>query len=265
MRTAAEAGIAPPLLHADPQACLAIMQFVQTRPLAEFAGGKAALAAELGGLTARLQRTEPFAPLADYPLLLRRMLDYVRGSGMVAQGLIDPHAEAFERLAGGYPWDAAEQVSSHNDPNFFNTLYDGERLWLIDWETAYRNDRFVDIAIQANHLEAGPDLESALARAWLGRPPTRRESARLRLMRSIVQFYYAVMIFALVSQAPRQGPLTDLAAPSIDDFRAGVATGRYSPGAPQTMLILGKMLFAGFLISARAPDAEAALAVVGAE
>jgi thiamine kinase-like enzyme len=38
-------------------------------------------------------------------------------------------------------------VSSHNDSIPSNILFDGDRLWLIDWESAYRNDPLVDVAI----------------------------------------------------------------------------------------------------------------------
>ena len=67
-------------------------------------------------------------------------------SGLFAPGLLDRHQKGFERIREAYPWDAAALVSSHNDPNPANILFDGERLWLIDWETAYRNDPLVDVA-----------------------------------------------------------------------------------------------------------------------
>src|SRR4051812_6389161 len=67
MQSAAEAGIAPAVLHADPVAGVVIMAFVESRPLDEFSGGPQALARALGTLAARLQATPVFPAVADYP------------------------------------------------------------------------------------------------------------------------------------------------------------------------------------------------------
>ncbi len=69
----------------------------------------------------------------------------------MAPGLLDEHVARFDELVAAYPWHPSTFVSSHNDPNQFNVTYDGDRLWLIDWETSTRNDRFVDLAVLANH------------------------------------------------------------------------------------------------------------------
>jgi aminoglycoside phosphotransferase (APT) family kinase protein len=259
MRIAAEAGIAPALHYADPDGPVAIMDFVASRPLAAHVGGKDGLARELGGLLARLQETELFAPFADYGWLLERMLGFVRGSGMFAQGLLDRHLEGFQRLREAYPWDQAALVSSHNDPNFRNLLYDGERLWLVDWETAYRNDPMVDLAIQANELEAGPELADMLLTAWAGRAPDAQMRARLVLMRQLTRLYYAGLILSMLAGAPREAPDTDLTAPTPDEFRAAVAQGELAVGSPEMMYLLGKMMLAGFLAGMAAPEVEAAV------
>jgi thiamine kinase-like enzyme len=84
--------------------------------------------------------------------------------------LLDPHRDGFERLRDAYPWDESGLVSSHNDPHPGNILFDGERLWLIDWETAYRNDPAVDLAIMTMYRAGTPVLQEALLHAWRGRP-----------------------------------------------------------------------------------------------
>src|SRR6185436_10991143 len=122
MQTAAAAGVAPPLLHADEASGVAIMQFIEKRPLNEYPGGPAGLSRALGGLLAQLQATQPFPELRDYPAILDRMVAALRGSGNFAPGLIDPHAEAFERIRQAYPWDRSMLVSSHNDPNPQNII-----------------------------------------------------------------------------------------------------------------------------------------------
>jgi hypothetical protein len=56
-------------------------------------------------------------------------------------------------------------------------------------------------------------------------------------------------------------PVTDVSAPTPAEFGGLIATGQLKAGAPETMLVLGKMILAGFLTSLSAPDFEDALAV----
>jgi hypothetical protein len=260
MQAAAEAGVAPPLRHVDPEAGVAIMDFIAQRPLAEHPGGPGGLVRAAGELVARLQATPAFPALADFPDLIGRLLELTRSANLFAAGLLDPHAEAFARLRDAYPWDAAPGVSSHNDPNAQNILFDGARLWLVDWETAYRNDPLVDVAILAENFAPTPDLEAALLQAWRGRAPDPGLHARLTLMRRLVRLYYAGLIFStLAGRLPEREPDADLAAPGPEAFRAAVETGRLPMGGPEMLYVLGKMQLAAFLADVDGPEVEAAL------
>ena len=72
-------------------------------------------------------------------------------------------------LREAYDAGSTRLVSSHNDPVPSNILFDGERLWLIDWESACRNDPLVDVAIVLDHLARSPELEDVLLQG-LARP-----------------------------------------------------------------------------------------------
>ena len=57
----------------------------------------------------------------------------------------------YAQVAAVYPHHDPDMVSSHNDlfkPD--NVLFDGHRVWLVDWEAAFLNDRYADLAIAAN-------------------------------------------------------------------------------------------------------------------
>jgi thiamine kinase-like enzyme len=59
--------------------------------------------------------------------------------------------ERYSRVAHVYPrHDESNWVSSHNDLKPENILFDGNRVWLVDWEAAFLNDRYVDLAVVAN-------------------------------------------------------------------------------------------------------------------
>jgi hypothetical protein len=260
MRTAEQAGIAPTLHYADATAGVAIMDFVPERPLVEYPGGPRGLARDLGDLAARLQATSAFPPVADYLTVLERLLGRLLGSGLFAAGLLDRHQEGFERIRHAYPWDSGALVSSHNDPHPGNILFDGKRMWLIDWETAYRNDPLVDVANFTLYLAASPELEGVLLQSWLGRAPDRALRARLVLMRQLVRLFYACAS-SLHAASPRAVPETDLTALTPAEFRAAVDEGRLILGAPETQRIGGKVALAAFLAVLATPAFEEALVV----
>jgi aminoglycoside phosphotransferase (APT) family kinase protein len=261
MRIASEAGIAPALRHFDADAGVAVMEFIRQRPIGEYPGGPAALANDVGMLAARVQQTPVFPRLWDFPRVVERIFGFVRSSRLFAEGLLDPHAAGFEQVRAAYRWDEAALVSSHNDPNAQNVLYDGERLWLVDWETAYRNDPLTDVAILAENFAQTPALEQTLVAAWLGNPPDRELLARLALMRQLTRLYYAGLLLSFAAATPRAAPETDLGAPTPDEFRAAVARGEHAPGSGATLFALGKMQLAGFLSGMSAPGFDEALAI----
>ena len=196
MRIAAEAGVAPPTHFADPTIGVAITEFVPQRPILDYPGGRERLARALGSLLAQLQQTPSFPPITAYPDIVGFLLLQLGNSTLFAPGALAAHAEGFARIREAYRWDPASLVSSHNDPNRGNILFDGERLWLIDWETAFCNDPLVDVAILANYLASPPELEDALLRSWLGRAPDHLTRARLMLMRQFTRLFYgAIMLF----------------------------------------------------------------------
>jgi hypothetical protein len=263
MQAAVEAGLAPALHHADPTAGVAIMDFIAERPLSDYPGGMPGLVRDLGALVARLQTTPAFPPVSDYLTVMEVLLGRLLGCGLFAPGLLDRHREGFERIRGAYPWDSATLVSSHNDLNPRNILFDGERLWLIDWETAYRNDPLVDVATVMLFLARGPELEKVLLRSWLGREPDRRLRARLALMRLLVRLFFGCAASLNAAHTLNTVvPTTDLAAPTPEQFAELVQQGRLTVGSPEGQRMIGKMALGGFLAGLSAPEFEEALVVV---
>src|SRR5450755_4109528 len=169
MRIATEAGIAPGIRYIDVAARVAVIDFIEQRPLRAYPGGPRALAQALGELLSRVQATPVFPSFVNYPDIVARLFAHVRRTGLFVPGLLDPHVERLELLRQAFDAGSTRVVSSHNDPVPNNILFDGERLWLIDWESAYRNDPLVDVAIVLDGLARSPELEEILLRAWLGR------------------------------------------------------------------------------------------------
>ena len=258
MRIAAEAGIAPPIRHLDEDDGVLVLPFLDVRPLTDFPGGPTALAAEGGSLLSRLHDTAPFPSHGDHLDNLAGLLAHLQRSGRVGPGLLEKHAEAFARIRAAYPWDPSSFVSAHNDPNQFNVLFDGDRLWLIDWETASRNDPFIDLATMGSYLAPTPELRTTLLRAGLGRTPDEVDVARCTVMSLLVSLFAGCILLTIID-APSGPAHTDLTAMTPAAFGAAIASGELVPGQPATTLAFAKLALQGFLDGLASPDAQRAL------
>ena len=236
-QAASDAGIAPPLLYLDAPNGITASAFVDQRPLREYPGGPQALARAVGALVRRL-RTMPRSPsFTPYPEIVALLFAHVRSTRVFADGVLDPHVEHLERIRARTPWGAT--VSAHNDLNPRNILFDGARLWLIDWEQAYCNDPLVDVAIALDNFAATPELEDILLRAALDETP---DSTRLADIRALTRLYYAGVLLSAV--ATMSGPSqNDLSALTREQFLAGAA----ASGTRDTLLALGRLFLASFL------------------
>jgi hypothetical protein len=253
MRIAAEAEIAPRLHHVDEGARVAVMDFIEEKPIGTFPGGAPAFARAIGQLLARVQATPPFPRFVDYPVIVGRLWAWVCRTGLFAPGLLDPYTDNLARVSQIYRWDAADSSSSHNDPVPRNILFDGRRLWLIDWESAYRNDPCVDVAIVLDSFALSSELEPTLLQSWLDGGPDEVVLARLPAVRALTRLYYAGVFLSAAAAALGPVEQTTLSAPSRAEFRRAMREGRVDPDAADTKLILGKMYLAAFLTGERPP------------
>jgi Phosphotransferase enzyme family len=243
LRAAAEAGIAPAVHHADEEAGVVLMDFVVERPLTHFPGGEPALLRTLGEMIARLQATAPFPQvMEDFGALTESLLNLVRDGGLFAPGVLDGHVAGLARLRAEYPWTAV-QVSAHHDINPRNLLFDGERLWLVDWEIAFRNDPLADLANIANNFSEVPDVDALVLEGWLGQSPDDDTRHRLALMRDLHRLFSGCLLLA--EFLGRRDPEAELTALTRDEFRAAIGRGELR-GTPELLFALGKMNLVGF-------------------
>ena len=253
MAIAAEAGIAPEVHYVDEVARVAVMDFVEKVPLKAFPGGPTALARALGLLFSRVQATPVFPFYVNYPEIVARLFAHVRRTGLFEDGALDPHFKRLELVIKAYEAGATKLVSSHNDPTPGNILFDGKRLWLIDWESACRNDPLVDVAIVLDGLLRTPALEETFLYAWLGRAPDEDVRVRLEVTRALTRLYYAGVFLSASAAASWVRGDTDLSVPSVADFQQAIEAGRSKAGTPENWHIRGKMFLASFLSGIATP------------
>jgi hypothetical protein len=259
MRMAADAGIAPALHYTDASTGVVIMDFVEQRALGEFPGGLTGLAHELGQLVRRTHALTTFPQFSDLESMLSRMLEAIAGSGLFSPGLLSPHLEGFQRIRQAYPWREQTPVSSHNDLNPSNVLFDGERLWLIDWELAFRNEPLFDVALVVDSFALPLELADILLRSGLEREPDRGLHARLRLMRLLTRLTYGCIM--LMGCIGLHAPTTHLLEVSEVDLQNAL-TRLQRQQSLQSVCDVGQAFLGMFLSGLRAPGFDEALVCV---
>ena len=243
LQAAAAAGIAPPVRIADDTTGILVMQWVDAQPLAAHPGGPEGLLHDVGQLITRLQQIDPFPADTDWAEKVGQLLAYVQHGGIFAPGVLDDIAGAYTRIRQAWPRDPKTFVPAHNDPNASNILFDGDRLWLIDWETSSPNDPLVDLAVAANQLAPTEALRDALLTAWspTQTPPDDTLRARLTLAQLATQLFAGCAV-ALITGSPDRPPIADLEAPAPDVFERQVMSGELPMGAPGTMAMFAKVV-----------------------
>jgi thiamine kinase-like enzyme len=167
MRIASDAGVAPRVLYADATDAVAIMEFVHAHTDA----GDDARRARLASLarTIRVLHEAPlFPPFMTFFDAMSTILSYLESNASLPPAILARVLAGYRAIAEVYPRSDAELVSSHNDLNPNNVLFEGERAWLIDWELAFANDRYNDIATLMNFFAKDANDAALILRTYFG-------------------------------------------------------------------------------------------------
>ena len=211
-----------------------------------------------GELVAEVQRLDPFPPAMDWADGISAVLGHLVDTERYARGALDPHVESWNRIRERWPRDPEHFVPAHNDPNASNLLYDGSRLWLVDWETSAPNDPMVDLAVAANQLAPTPELVDVLLGSWKGEPPDDTDRARLAVAQVSAKLWAAAMLAAITAG---RGASTDLVAPTMEEFGAAVASGSLSMATPEGLATFAAIVFGQFLAETSTPEFSEALRI----
>jgi hypothetical protein len=152
-------------------------------------------------------------------------------------------------------------VSSHNDlfkPD--NILFDGQRVWLVDWEAAFLNDRYADLAVVANLVVTSDAEERVYLQEYFGGPPDRYQLARFFLMRQVVHIFYA-MAFLLLGSAGKPIDWSET-VPEFRDFHRRFWAGDIRLATNEAKLQYGRVHLKQMLKNAQTARFQDALGIV---
>jgi len=90
--------------------------------------------------------------------------------------------QLFERIAKT-PWPKGENVFAHGDFSVANLLFNGEKFYIVDWETAGYHHLLFDIAYFANFLVMTKSEGLEFLTMYLEREPTEHEMQQFNHLR----------------------------------------------------------------------------------
>jgi hypothetical protein len=223
MSAAAEAGLAPRVWYTSIEDRILITDFVETAPFP--------VAEALVRIPAVLRKLHALPRFAGVPNQINTTYMFLINKGPAVDAFIQRFQAAnllsksecerlftiYEQLAAVYPQHDPDMVSSHNDlfkPD--NMLFDGDRLWLVDWEAAFLNDRYADLAVAANLVVTNEAEELAYLQEYFGEPPSEFQRARFFLAQQTAHLFYA-MGFLFIGSAGKPIDWTE-AVPEFREF-----------------------------------------------
>jgi hypothetical protein len=265
MKAAAEAGIAPRVWYTDIEDRISITDFVEADLLR--------VSDALGRLPALLRKLHALPPFSRAPF--NTTCTFLLNKGPALDGYLQkfqaanilPKTESEEffarhaELAAVYPYDDTEMVSSHNDlfkPD--NMLFDGQRVWLVDWEAAFLNDRYADLVVLANQIVRNDEEEMVYLRDYFGAEPSQYQLARFHLMQQIAHLFYT-MAFLLLGASDKPIDWT-ARVPEFNDFHRRMWAGEIDLADKDVKIVYGRVHWGRLLRNVRQARYKEALRVV---
>jgi hypothetical protein len=211
MKIAADAGLAPRIWHAAVEDRILITDFVETKPLPD---NPVPLFA---AMIRQLHALAKFPKRLNYLEFMGGLIRRFQAARVLPESRTEAAFLGFDAANKVYPRDPADYVSSHNDSKPENMLFDGTRIWLVDWEAAWLNDRYVDLAIVANFFVTDEADEEIFLRTYFGQPASEYQRARFYLMQQMMHMCYASFVTMLAAGAG-VAIKPDMPAPDFADF-----------------------------------------------
>jgi aminoglycoside phosphotransferase (APT) family kinase protein len=267
MKAAAEAGLAPRVWYTSIEDKISITDFVEEVPFP--------VADALVRIPAALRTLHALPPFAGVPNHINTSCMFLMNKGAAVEGFIQkfqaanilPKGESEELLAryaqvaAVYPHHDPDMVSSHNDlfkPD--NVLFDGHRVWLVDWEAAFLNDRYADLAVVANLVVTNNAEERVYLQEYFGEPPDQYQLARFFLAQQVAHMFYA-MAFLLLGSSGKPIDWSET-VPGFRDFHRRIWAGEVDLKDSQMKIVYGRVHWEQLLRNVRQARFNEALRIV---
>jgi Ser/Thr protein kinase RdoA (MazF antagonist) len=232
MKAAAEAGLAPRVRYTNTEDGISIIDFVEEMP---FPARQALV--DLPGMLRTLHALPPFPKAFNYVTAHNGFIWRFRAASLLSRGEIDEIFTRYEQVCAAYPRLDSDMVSCHSDLKPENILFDGQRVWLVDWQAAFVNDRYFDLAVAANFVVTNDADERTYLEQYFGQLPDEYQRARFFLMRQVVHLFYATVFLLLGSAGKPISQGENL--PSFRDFHRRIWAGEVNLADNNLKIVYG--------------------------
>lgn len=258
MRAAADAGLTPHVRYSNAEDGISITDFVAAVPFP--------VTEALVQIPATLRRLHglPLFPKAfNHVTAHNGFIWRFRKAGLLPQAEIEEAFTGYEQVCAAYPRLDSDMVSCHMDLKPENILFDGERVWLIDWQAAFVNDRYFDLAVAGNFVVTGDADEWIYLERYFGQRPDEYQRARFFLMCQAVHLFYAA-VFLLLGSAGKTVNRDSMGEklPAFRDFHGRIWAGEVNLADNDMKIVYGRLHWEQLLENIRRPRFEEALRIV---
>ena len=186
MTLAAAQSLCPPLYYFSEEDRILLTGYIEAHPFARIRALK-----EMPLLIRKLHDLPKFKGRLNYFNAMEGFMKRFLQTHMLPEETTREVVEIYQRIASVYPTQKAlEWVSSHNDLKVENIIFDGIRPWIVDWESAFLNDPYLDLAVFGNFVIYNDLEESEYLSGYFGSRPTPYQSARYFLLGQMLHVYY---------------------------------------------------------------------------
>ena len=212
MKAAADTSLAPRVLYQSAEDRILITDFIVAQ---RFPPSDARI--KMADLLRQVHALPKFALRTDYFKAMGTFVSKAKTAKVFPEHVTKEMFNGLEKILAVYPVaQQADWVSCHNDLKPENIIFDGDRPWLIDWEAAFLNDRYLDLNVVANFVITSDDEETEFLERYFGGPVTEYQRARFFIM-GLVLNAYCSSIFILLGAA---GNAVDIDSIDKPGFRA---------------------------------------------
>lgn len=225
LQRASRAGVAPRVVHVDEARRAVTSEHVVDRSLFPRLADPRTREDALALLGRTLRRVHDLAPVPSYGGDARDALARAWRELAVPVPAFVADAVAGVLAAVPAPSDRG-LVTSHNDVNPSNFVYDGERVLLLDWDAAGANDPLYDLAALATFLDLDDHACARLVAAHDDAPPAALPS-RFSYLRRLVAAFCGVTFLGLARAAGHAGSTSETldGTPALRELYARMRSG----------------------------------------
>lgn len=195
MKVAAEAGLAPRIWYLSIEDRISITDFVKDQL---FPVEKAKV--KLGSILRNLHSLPPLPKIVNYQDTMDGFLRKFQEAKILPESMTEELFRHYTLIRSVYPNSDEDLVSCHNDLKPENIIFDGERAWLVDWEAAFLNDRYVDLAVVGNFVIRNDNDEAEYLRNYFGEDVDEYRHARFFLMSQLMHMFYVAVFMPLAAK-----------------------------------------------------------------